>query len=222
MDKSCLQLTSSTVWLSDLETPSPPFYASCTLLRQNLCSTPLSENRHHILIDDMDREKLDRLISEGYQPAILLESSPGSYQAIITVPKLGTAHDKDVGNRLSDTLNREYGDPKLSGAVHPHRAPGYENRKPEHQREDGGYPEVRLLKAERCECTKTLALSHQIDAEYQQLAALKAQQSGRKAKLALDASGIAVASGIGINVYITAMCSSTNKAAQWICLAWTR
>lgn len=168
---------------------------------ESVCSTPLSENRHHILIDDMDREKLDRLISEGYQPAILLESSPGSYQAIITVPKLGTAHDKDVGNRLSDTLNREYGDPKLSGAVHPHRAPGYENRKPEHQREDGGYPEVRLLKAERCECTKTLALSHQIDAEYQQLAALKAQQPGRKAKLALEASGIAVASGIGINVY---------------------
>jgi len=35
MDKSCLQLTSSTVWLSDLEAPSPPFSAPCSLLRQN-------------------------------------------------------------------------------------------------------------------------------------------------------------------------------------------
>ena len=97
----------------------------------------------------------------------MLESSPGNYQAIITVPKLGTAHDKGVGNRLSDALNRQYGDPKLSGAIHPHRAPGYENRKPKHQREDGSYPEVRLLKAERRECIKALALSSQIDAEYQ-------------------------------------------------------
>ena len=129
-----------------------------------------------------------RFIRDGYRPAVVLESSPGNYQAIITVPKLGTAHDKDVGNRLSDALNREYGDPKLSGAIHPHRAPGYENRKPKHQREDGSYPEVRLLKAERRECVKALALSSQIDAEYQRQAALKAQQPERsKAKARLGA-----------------------------------
>lgn len=129
----------------------------------------------------------------------MLESSPGNYQAIITVPKLGTAHDKDVGNRLSDALNREYGDPKLSGAIHPHRAPGYENRKPKHQREDGSYPEVRLLKAERRECIKALALSSQIDAEYQRQAALKAQQPERsKAKPALE---LAAASGSAIDAY---------------------
>ncbi|KJW92248.1 mobilization protein, partial [Enterobacter asburiae] len=150
---------------------------------ENLYYTPLSDKKHHILIDDMNREKLERLIRDGYRPAVVLESSPGNYQAIITVPKLGTAHDKDVGNRLSDALNREYGDPKLSGAIHPHRAPGYENRKPKHQREDGSYPEVRLLKAERRECVKALALSSQIDAEYQRQAALKAQQPERsKAK----------------------------------------
>ncbi|WP_341649901.1 DNA-primase RepB domain-containing protein [Thauera humireducens] len=166
---------------------------------ENLYYTPLSDKKHHILIDDMNREKLERLIRDGYQPAAVLESSPGNYQAIITVPKLGTAHDKDVGNRLSDALNREYGDPKLSGAIHPHRAPGYENRKPKHQREDGSYPEVRLLKAERRECIKALALSSQIDAEYQRQAALKAQQPERsKAKPALE---LAAASGSAIDAY---------------------
>ena len=166
---------------------------------ENLYYTPLSDKKHHILIDDMSREKLERLIKDGYQPAAVLESSPGNYQAIITVPKLGTAHDKDVGNRLSDALNREYGDPKLSGAIHPHRAPGYENRKPKHQREDGSYPEVRLLKAERRECVKALALSSQIDAEYQRQAALKAQQPERsKAKPALE---LAAASGSAIDAY---------------------
>ena len=166
---------------------------------ENLYYTPLSDKKHHILIDDMNREKLERLIKDGYQPAAVLESSPGNYQAIITVPKLGTPHDKDVGNRLSDALNREYGDPKLSGAIHPHRAPGYENRKPKHQREDGSYPEVRLLKAERRECVKALALSSQIDAEYQRQAALKAQQPERsRAKPALE---LAAASGSAIDAY---------------------
>lgn len=166
---------------------------------ENLYYTPLSDKKHHILIDDMNREKLERLIKDGYQPAAVLESSPRNYQAIITVPKLGTAHDKDVGNRLSDALNREYGDPKLSGAIHPHRAPGYENRKPKHQREDGSYPEVRLLKAERRECVKALAMSSQIDAEYQRQAALKAQQPERsKAKPALE---LAAASGSAVDAY---------------------
>ncbi len=152
---------------------------------ENLYYTPLSDKKHHILIDDMNREKLERLIRDGYQPAVVLESSPGNYQAIITVPKLGTAHDKDVGNRLSAALNREYGDPKLSGAIHPHRAPGYENRKPKHRREDGSYPEVRLLKAERRECQKTLELSRQIDAEYQRQAALKAQEAPKPVERAI-------------------------------------
>jgi hypothetical protein len=165
---------------------------------ENLYYTPLSGAKHHILIDDMNREKLEKLVRDGYKPAAVLESSPGNYQAIITVPKLGTAHDKDVGNRLSDALNREYGDPKLSGAIHPHRAPGYENRKPKHQREDGSYPEVRLLKAERRECVKTLALSSQIDAQYQQQAEQKAQRPERTAKPALE---LAAASGSTIDAY---------------------
>lgn len=168
---------------------------------ENLYYTPLSDKKHHILIDDMNREKLDRLIRDGYQPAAVLESSLGNYQAIVTVTKLGTAHDKDVGNRLSDALNREYGDPKLSGAIHPHRAPGYENRKPKHRREDGSYPLVRLLKAERRECAKALALTQQIDAEYQRQAAVKAQQPERRAKPALDAAELAAASGSVIDAY---------------------
>ena len=147
---------------------------------ENIYYTPLSDNKHHILIDDMSREKLEMLLQDGYKPAVVLESSPGNYQAIITLPKLGTTHDKDVGNRIAERLNREYGDPKLSGCIHPHRAPGYENRKPKHLREDDSYPEVRLLKSERCECVKTLALASQIDAEYQRQTAQKAKEAPRQ------------------------------------------
>jgi hypothetical protein len=165
---------------------------------ENLYYTPLSDTKHHILIDDMDRGKLERLIQDGYQPATVLESSHGNYQAIITIPKLGTSHDKDVGNRLAEFLNKAYGDPKLSGAIHPHRAPGYENRKPKHQQEDGSYPDVTLLKAERRECIKTLALSNRIDAEYQRLASQGPQQPERTPRAAIP---LAAATGSALDAY---------------------
>ncbi|KJX37147.1 DNA-primase RepB domain-containing protein, partial [Enterobacter hormaechei] len=34
---------------------------------ENLYYTPLSDKKHHILIDDMNREKLERLIRDGYR-----------------------------------------------------------------------------------------------------------------------------------------------------------
>lgn len=137
---------------------------------ENIYYTPLSETKHHILIDDMSRENVNRLINDGYRPAVLLESSPENFQCIITIPKLGGPYDKDVGNRLTERLNKEYGDPNLSGCIHPHRAPGFENRKAKHQKEDGTYPEVKLLKAEKRECPKCLERAREIEQEYRQLA----------------------------------------------------
>ena len=49
-----------------------------------------------------------RRTGAGYKPAVVIESSPGNYQAVITVPKLGSRHDRDIGNRLSLLLNREF------------------------------------------------------------------------------------------------------------------
>ena len=137
---------------------------------ENIYYTPLSDDRHHILIDDMTREGLRRLQEDGFRPAVVLESSPGNYQCVLTIPRLGTEFDRDVGNRITERLNREYGDKKLCGCIHPHRAPGFENRKPKHRREDGGYPQVKLLFAERRECGKALALARRIDHEYAEAA----------------------------------------------------
>lgn len=137
---------------------------------ENIYYTPLSDDRHHILIDDMTRDSLKHLQEDGFRPAVVLESSPGNYQCLLTVPKLGTEHDRAVGNRITERLNREYGDAKLCGCIHPHRAPGFENRKPKHRREDGSYPQVKLLFAERRECGKALTLSKAIDREYAEAA----------------------------------------------------
>lgn len=133
---------------------------------ENIYYTPLSDDRHHILIDDMTRESLKKLQEDGFRPAVVLESSPGNYQCLLTIPRLGTEFDRDVGNRITERLNREYGDKKLCGCIHPHRAPGFENRKPKHRRENGSFPQVKLLFAERRECGKALALARRIDHEY--------------------------------------------------------
>ena len=133
---------------------------------ENIYYTPLSDDRYHILIDDMTRDSLKRLQEDGFRPAVVLESSPGNYQCLLTIPRLGTEFDRDVGNRITERLNWEYGDKKLCGCIHPHRAPGFENRKPKHRREDGSYPQVKLLFAERRECGKALALARRIDHEY--------------------------------------------------------
>ena len=134
---------------------------------ENIYYTPLSDDRHHILIDDMTRESLKKLQEDGFRPAVVLESSPGNYQCLLTIPKLNTEFDRDVGNRITERLNREYGDKKLCGCIHPHRAPGFENRKPKHRRENGSFPQVKLLFAE---CGKALTLARRIDHEYAEAA----------------------------------------------------
>ncbi|MBD5557439.1 MAG: relaxase/mobilization nuclease domain-containing protein [Desulfovibrio sp.] len=146
---------------------------------ENIYYTPLSERKHHILIDDMSPEKVMQLQKDGFKPAVFLESSPDNYQCILTFPKFQWEFDREVGNRLASALNKRYGDQKLSGAVHPHRAPGFENRKPKHKREDGTFPLVNLSYAVRQECQKALVEARKIE----QALATAQQQRERQANL---------------------------------------
>ena len=84
---------------------------------ENIYYTPLSERKHHLLIDDMNPEKVLQLQKDGFKPAVFLESSPGNYQCILTFPKFQGDFDREICNPLAVALNKRYGDPKLSGAV---------------------------------------------------------------------------------------------------------
>lgn len=132
---------------------------------EEISFAPISNKLHHLVINRMDKAKLNRLKADGYKPAAVLEIGPNNYLAIITVPKLGMAHDQEVGDRLAENLNREYGNPKLSSGLHPHPAPGFEIRPPKSQR-DGSTNQVRVVSAERSQCEKTLEMSRVIDAQY--------------------------------------------------------
>ena len=95
-----------------------------------------------------------------------IHAGNGEFQALCR-SRWSRQVSRDVGNRLTERLNKEYGDKKLCGCIHPHRAPGFENRKPKHRREDGSFPEVKLLVAEKRECRKALELARQIAGEYE-------------------------------------------------------
>ncbi len=77
----------------------------------NIYYVPVSSDKHHILIDDMDKSKLESLIKDGYKPAVLIESSPNNFQAIITIDKQSddTRINSRVENRLIEQLNKKYG-----------------------------------------------------------------------------------------------------------------
>lgn len=142
---------------------------------ENIYYTPLSDDRHHILVDDMSKESLEQLQQDGFTPAVVLESSPGNYQCVLTIAKLGTEYDRDVANRLTVMLNKKYGDKNLCGCIHPHRAPGFENRKPKYQRKDGSFPNVKLVMTTRCECAKAFTMAKDIYDDF--IATTKTRQS---------------------------------------------
>jgi hypothetical protein len=115
----------------------------------------------------MTEEKLRQLKEDGYSPACVVESSPGSFQAVLTIPKCGddsdaydreaydrNAYDREAANGLTRELNACYGDPKLSGAIHAHRLPPFANYKPKHRKGDGTYPATRLAEADGGICLK--------------------------------------------------------------------
>jgi hypothetical protein len=139
---------------------------------KNINVVPLSQGKHHILIDDMNVQSLEQLKQDGYRPACVIESSPGNFQAILTVPKperavvgenpLGVVDstetaDRAAANALVRDLNKRYGDSKLSGVIHAHRLPPFCNCKPKYRQEDGTYPATCLLEAEGGVCEKAAA-----------------------------------------------------------------
>lgn len=73
--------------------------------REHVYFSPISLKTHHILIDDLNADGLDRLKEEGFRPAFVLETSPGNFQAIINVPK--QSDDEQVNNAVENYVTHK-------------------------------------------------------------------------------------------------------------------
>lgn len=146
---------------------------------ENLYLTPLSAHHHHLVVDDMAPEDLAALKAQGVSPAIVLESSPSNFQAIVKVPREASDDlDRMSANALVQEVNQKSGDPNFSGAIHPHRMPGSRNLKPKHRR-DVKSPIVRIVEAAGGVCR---VMAERLRELYQGLAsAAQARRTSRKA-----------------------------------------
>src|SRR5712664_3883133 len=97
------------------------------------------------LIDDASTQTIELLKSQGFAPAVVLETSPGNFQAWLchgqTLPK----HLSTFAARL--LASRFGGDPASADWRHYGRLAGFTNRKDKYRRADGTFPYVRLHEA---------------------------------------------------------------------------
>ena len=96
----------------------------------------------YTLLDDLTAATLPRLAAEGYAPAALVETSPGSFQAWLrhTQPL-----HKELGTFAAKILAEQFGGDRSAADWRRFgRAPGFTNRKPRHRNPQGLYPFARL------------------------------------------------------------------------------
>ena len=97
----------------------------------------------YTLLDDLSSATLARLTAEGYDPAAVVETSPGSFQAWL---RHAQPLSKELGTLAAKTLAAQFGaDGSAADWRRFGRAPGFTNRKPQHRTAQGLYPFARLL-----------------------------------------------------------------------------
>ena len=96
----------------------------------------------YTLLDDLTAATLASLSPQGYAPAGVIETSPGSFQAWLrhTQP-----FPKELGTLAAKTLAEQFGaDRSAADWRRFGRAPGFTNRKPQHRNPQGFYPFAHL------------------------------------------------------------------------------
>ncbi len=95
-------------------------------------------DHEYSLVDDIKKPTIETMRSSGFQPAAVVETSPGNYQAWmkhgqVLPAKLST----EVAKSLAETLN---GDPGSADWRHFGRLAGFTNRKEKYRTEAGMFP----------------------------------------------------------------------------------
>lgn len=102
---------------------------------------PRDRDHDMILLDDLSLMTPERMAADGVRPAVVVETSPGSYQAWV---RLGEPVPADVRSEIARTLAARYGGDTAAADAHQSgRLAGLTNQKPRHRR--GGLAPFVLL-----------------------------------------------------------------------------
>jgi hypothetical protein len=97
------------------------------------------------LLDDIGWRTVARLKEEGFEPAVLVETSPGNFQAWL---HHGCILPKDLSTLAARVLARRFsGNRAFADWRHYGRLAGFTNRKEKYRKENGLYPFVLLHEA---------------------------------------------------------------------------
>lgn len=127
-----------------------PYLSAQNARGRDVYLTPLDEAQHFLLLDDATPDSLEAFLASGYRPALVQESSAGNVQAVLRVAREPGPDEQRAANALLGEINTRFGDPKISGAIHPFRMAGFSNRKPG---KHGAF--TRLLEAAGGLCART-------------------------------------------------------------------
>ena len=137
---------------------------------RNIYIRPKGE--HHLsLVDDLTGTAVQRMKSEGFEPALVVETSPGNFQAWLNH---GRVLVKSESTAVARALAQQFGgDPGAADWRHFGRLAAFTNRKAKYQDERGVYPYVRLVESSG----KTYSAREQFVADVQ--ARLEGERSRR-------------------------------------------
>lgn len=97
------------------------------------------------LVDDLTAESVKRMKLTGFAPAVVVETSPGNFQAWLKHPR---PLSREVSTLAARSLAEEFGgDRGAADWRHFGRLAGLTNRKPKYMNDAGLFPYVRLIEA---------------------------------------------------------------------------
>ena len=127
------------------------------------------------LVDDLNTEKVQAMKAAGFCPALVIQTSPGNFQAWLKHPEtLG----KEVSTAAARTLAERFGgDRGAADWRHFGRLAGFTNRKEKYRSESGLYPFVLL--------TEHSGLSYPVGAKFtgEVRTQIEAEQAEKQARL---------------------------------------
>src|ERR1700737_2425822 len=117
------------------------------------------------LIDDATPKTIALLKSGVFAPALVLETSPGNFQAWLCHGQILPKHLSTFAARL--LASRFGGDPASADWRHYGRLAGFTNRKDKYRRKDGTFPYVRLHEATGAVYSKAVAFLAEVKTLYE-------------------------------------------------------
>jgi len=95
------------------------------------------------LVDDLKWTSVQAMKTAGFEPAVVVQTSPGNFQAWVKHPQM---LDKETGTAAARALAQKFdGDIGAADWRHFGRLAGFTNRKEKHKGADGLYPFVLLM-----------------------------------------------------------------------------